>query len=85
MMGRKRNAVVGQSGGPTAVINNSLVGVNHEALQHEKIGQIYGMLRGIKGVLDEDLVDLGRESSQTLEMLCVTPSLALGTVRYKVT
>lgn len=85
MTGRKRNAVVGQSGGPTAVINNSLVGVIHEALQHEEIGQIYGMLRGIKGVLDEDLVDLGRESSQTLEMLRVTPSSALGTVRYKVT
>ena len=85
MTGRKRNAVVGQSGGPTAVINNSLVGVIHQALQHDEIGHIYGMLRGIKGVLDEDLVDLDRESSETLEMLRVTPSSALGTVRYKVT
>jgi len=85
MSGIKRNAIVGQSGGPTAVINNSLVGVIHEAVEQEGIGEIYGMLRGIKGVIDEDLVDLCRESPQTLEMLRDTPSSALGTVRYKVT
>jgi len=81
----KWNIVVGQSGGPTAVINNSLVGVVQEALRSERIGQVYGMLRGIVGVLHEDFVDLRRESPQTLELLRHTPSSALGTVRYKVT
>lgn len=85
MVARKGSVVVGQSGGPTAVINNSLVGVVHEALQHEEIGEIYGMLHGIVGVLREELVDLRRESADTLETLRNTPASALGTVRYKIT
>ena len=81
----KGNLVVGQSGGPTAVINNSLVGVIHEAMEHEEIGEIYGMLHGIAGVLNEELVDLRQETMETLETLRDTPASALGTVRYKVT
>ncbi len=81
----KGNLVVGQSGGPTAVINNSLVGVVHEALEHEKISGIYGMLHGIAGVFNEEFVDLRRETAETLERLRNTPASALGTVRRKVT
>ena len=84
-MGIRGNLLVGQSGGPTSVINNSLVGVIHEALQHEEIEGIYGMLHGIVGVFNEDFVDLRRESPETLETLRNTPSSALGTVRYKIT
>ncbi|MFP3897638.1 MAG: 6-phosphofructokinase [Anaerolineales bacterium] len=81
----KGNLVVGQSGGPTAVINNSLVGVVHEAMKYEEIHGIYGMLHGIVGILDEYFVDLRKESEETLEGLRHTPASALGTVRYRVT
>ncbi len=84
-MSKKGNLVVGQSGGPTAVINNSLVGVVHEAMAHDEIGDIYGMLHGIVGVLNEEFVDLRAEAPETLETLRNTPASALGTVRYKVT
>ncbi len=85
-MGKKKgNLVVGQSGGPTAVINNSLVGVIHEALTQRAIDGVYGMLHGIAGVIHEEFVDLRCESAETLELLRNTPASALGTVRYKVT
>jgi 6-phosphofructokinase 1 len=83
-MGIKGNLVVGQSGGPTAVINNSLVGVIQEAKERSEIGGIYGMLHGIRGVLDEEFIDLRQESEETIETLRNTPASALGTVRYKV-
>jgi len=76
--------VVGQSGGPTQVINSTLVGVIEEALQTDQITGICGSLRGITGVLDDHLVDLARESRVTLSLLRRTPGAALGTVRYKV-
>jgi len=83
-MGKKGNLVVGQSGGPTAVINSSLVGVIHEAMQHAEIGEVYGMMHGVSGVLNEEFIDLRQESPETLERLRYTPASALGTVRYKV-
>jgi 6-phosphofructokinase len=79
----KGKLVVGQSGGPTQVINNSLVGVIEEALAHQAITGIYGSVRGISGVLNEQFVDLARESRETLALLRHTPGAALGTVRYK--
>jgi 6-phosphofructokinase len=79
----KGKLVVGQSGGPTQVINNSLVGVIEEALAHDEVTGIYGSLRGIRGVLDDRFVDLARESRETLALLRQTPGAALGTVRYK--
>ena len=75
--------VVGQSGGPTQVINNTLVGVIEAALGSEQITGVYGSLRGITGVLDDRFIDLARESKETLATLRQTPGAALGTVRFK--
>lgn len=79
----KGNAIVGQSGGPTAVINASLCGVIQGALASSKIGRIFGMRWGIEGFLREELTDLGAERSDTIEALRSTPSSALGSCRYK--
>ncbi|HHV63363.1 MAG TPA: 6-phosphofructokinase [Firmicutes bacterium] len=81
----KGNLIVGQSGGPTAVINSSLVGVIREAKKHPEIDGIYGAIHGIEGVLSENLVDLRREDEITLEGIMRTPSAALGSCRHKVT
>ena len=75
--------VVGQSGGPTAVINSSLVGVVHAALDSPEVTRIVGARFGVEGILSGDLVDLGRESPETLEALRRTPAAALGSSRYK--
>ncbi|MBS3737251.1 6-phosphofructokinase, partial [Candidatus Bipolaricaulota bacterium] len=56
------NLLVAQSGGPTAVINNSLYGVIKESKKHPEITGIYGALHGIEGVLEENIVDLGKET-----------------------
>lgn len=77
------NVLVGQSGGPTAVINASVAGVVSEALNHECIEEIYGTLNGVLGILQEDLIDLAAESQQAIRGLRTTPGAALGTVRYK--
>jgi 6-phosphofructokinase 1 len=77
------NVLVGQSGGPTAVINASVAGVVAEALNHSCIEEIYGSLNGVLGILHEDLVDLASESQQTIRGLKHTPGAALGTCRYK--
>ncbi len=83
MSALRGNLVVGQSGGPTAVINASLAGVIQEALRHEAIDGIYGMRHGIEGLLREELVDLRRQSTETIERLRHTPSAALGSCRHK--
>lgn len=77
------NVLVGQSGGPTAVINASVAGVVAEALNHSCIEEIYGCLNGVLGILQEDLIDLAAESQQTIRALRHTPGAALGTCRYK--
>ena len=77
------NVLVGQSGGPTAVINASIAGVISEALNHECVEEVYGALNGVLGILNEDLVDLAAESQQTIRALRHTPGAALGTCRYK--
>lgn len=77
------NVLVGQSGGPTAVINASVAGVVAEALNHGCIEEIYGSLNGVLGILQEDLIDLASESQQTIRGLRYTPGAALGTCRYK--
>jgi 6-phosphofructokinase 1 len=77
------NVLVGQSGGPTSVINASVAGIIAEALNHECIEEIYGALNGVLGILQEDLVDLAAESQQQIRALRHTPGAALGTCRYK--
>ena len=74
---------MGQSGGPTAVINASVAGIVAEALNHECVEEIYGALNGILGILHEDLIDLASESQQQIRALRHTPGAALGTCRYK--
>ena len=79
----KGNAIIGQSGGPTAVINSSLCGVIETALRQDFITGIYGMRWGIEGFMKEDLIDLKKESPQTVAALRHTPSSALGSSRHK--
>ncbi len=77
------NVLVGQSGGPTSVINASVAGLIAEALNHECIEEIYGTLNGVLGILQEDLIDLAAESQQQIRALKYTPGAALGTCRFK--
>ena len=77
------NVLVGQSGGPTSVINASVAGIISEALNHECIEEVYGTLNGVLGLLQEDLIDLAAESQQQIRALKHTPGAALGTCRYK--
>ncbi len=77
------NAIVGQSGGPTAVINASLAGVVEAARQGKAIGRTFGMRFGIEGVLNNHLLDLSAESAATIRALRTTPSSALGSSRLK--
>lgn len=79
----KVNALVGQSGGPTSVINSSLAGVIETCLKARKIDKILGMRFGIEGVLNDTLLDLGAESRAVLKALRKTPSSALGSSRLK--
>jgi len=79
------NMLIAQSGGPTVVINQSLVGAVLEAKKHKAIKKIYGSLHGLKGILEENLCDLGKETKQNLELVAQTPSSALGSVRKKPT
>jgi 6-phosphofructokinase len=79
------NALIGQSGGPTCVINQSLVGVIEECVASSAVKNVYGAVHGIKGVLGEHLVDLGKESQETLERVAITPCAALRSVRMKPT
>jgi ATP-dependent phosphofructokinase / diphosphate-dependent phosphofructokinase len=79
----KGNLIVCQSGGPTAVINASLVGVIEEALRHEEIEGIYGAVNGILGILNRSIVDLKREDPSVIRGLLTTPSAGLGSCRYR--
>jgi 6-phosphofructokinase 1 len=79
----KANAVVGQSGGPTAVINASLVGVIEEARKHPEIKNLYGAIHAVAGIIKDEFTDLGRLSTNTLKSLAASPSSALGSSRDK--
>ena len=83
-MSSKRNIIVGQSGGPTSVINSSLAGV-YKTARERGFHKIYGMLHGIQGLLDEQYVDLATQihSDIDIELLKRTPSAFLGSCRYK--
>jgi len=83
-MAKKRNIIVGQSGGPTAVINSSLAGVFKTA-RERGFNKVFGMLHGIQGFLDEQYIDLSTQihSDMDIEILKRTPSAFLGSCRYK--
>jgi len=82
-MAGKRNAIVAQSGGPTAVINASACGVIQEAMASGQIDRVFGATNGILGVLQEDLFDITAEKPETIEALKRTPAAAIGSCRYK--
>lgn len=82
-MASKANAIVAQSGGPTAVINSSACGVIQEAVKSGKIGHVLGATNGILGVLKEELFDVSAERPETIEALKRTPAAAIGSCRYK--
>ena len=79
----KGACIVGQSGGPTSVINASVYGVIDTALKNPNITAVYGAEHGIKGVLNDRLFDMSQEDAAELELLKYTPSSALGSCRYK--
>ena len=83
-MAKKRNIIVGQSGGPTSVINSSLAGVYSNAIERG-FDKVYGMIHGIQGLLDEQYIDLSTQihSSLDIELLKRTPSAFLGSCRFK--
>ena len=76
--------IIGQSGGPTSVINASAYGVIRTALDNPAITAVYGAAHGIKGVLNDKLYDMGQEDAKELELLLNTPSSELGSCRYKI-
>ncbi|MES2322385.1 MAG: 6-phosphofructokinase [Pseudomonadota bacterium] len=75
--------LVAQGGGPTAVINQSLVGVVLEARRFASVTKVYGALHGVKGIINEDFIDLTQETTHNLEQVAATPSSALGSTRDK--
>jgi 6-phosphofructokinase 1 len=75
--------LVAQGGGPTAVINQSLVGIALEARRFHNVERVYGARHGVRGIVDEEFVDLSQETSHNLELVANTPSSALGSTRDK--
>lgn len=80
---RSGKILVAQGGGPTAVINQSLAGVVLEARRHEGVTRVYGARHGVRGIVDEQFVDLTQETSHNLELVAGTPASALGSTRDK--
>lgn len=75
--------LVAQGGGPTAVINQSMVGAVLESRKFRNVSQVYGALHGVRGIIDERFVDLTQETTHNLEQVGNTPSSALGSTRDK--
>jgi 6-phosphofructokinase 1 len=78
-----KKVLVAQGGGPTAVINQSLAGVVLEARKFRGVERVYGAHHGVRGIVNEDLLDLTQETTHNLEMVAETPSSALGSTRDK--
>lgn len=81
-----KNIVIGQSGGPTAVINSSLAGAMEYSFSREEIGTVYGMVNGIKGLLENNLLNLNEMfegKDDLIERLRLSPAMFLGSCRYK--
>jgi len=77
------NAVVGQAGGPTAVINQSLMGIIDEVQKYRHIGRLFGARHGVRGIINEEFYDLNRQPTNMLELVARTPAAALGATRDK--
>jgi len=80
---RKGNAVIGQSGGPTMVINQSLVGVIQEVQKQNHIDRLLGARHGVRGIINEDFIDIKNTPAELAERIAATPSAALGSTRDK--
>src|SRR5438105_5563696 len=83
MASAKGNAVIGQSGGPTSVINQSLIGVVQEVKKSGHIDKLLGARHGVRGVIDEKFISLKELNDELLERIAVTPAAALGSTRDK--
>jgi 6-phosphofructokinase 1 len=79
----KGNCIIGQSGGPTSVINSSLAGVVKAIRKSEKFGTLYGMRYGIEGFMNESLINLSEQRKNLIRRLRSTPGSALGSSRHK--
>ena len=79
------NMLIAQSGGPSMVINQSLIGAVLAARKERRIGKILGAVHGIDGILKEEFIDFRKEKVSTLRLVAATPSSALGSVRHKAT
>ena len=77
------NILVAQGGGPTAVINQSLVGIVLEARKYASVEHVYGAMHGVTGIVNEDFLDLSQETVENLELVAQTPCSALGSTRDK--
>ncbi len=78
-----KSIIIGQSGGPTTVINASLQGIIEAALSNPNIEHIYGALNGIEGILNKNIIDFRNEDLDNIQLLKNTPSSILGSVRFK--
>jgi 6-phosphofructokinase 1 len=83
MSSAQGNAVIGQSGGPTSVINQSLVGVVQELRKTGHIEKVLGARHGVKGIVNNDFIPLDSASEELLERIALTPAAALGSTRDK--
>jgi 6-phosphofructokinase len=75
--------LIAQGGGPTAVINQSMVGAVQESRKFNNLELVYGAFHGVRGIVDEEFLDLTQETTHNLEMVASTPSSALGSTRDK--
>ena len=82
-MSSQGNAVIGQSGGPTSVINQSLVGVVQELRKSKHIDKLLGARHGVRGIINNDFIPLDKASDDLLERIAKTPAAALGSTRDK--
>jgi 6-phosphofructokinase 1 len=75
--------LVAQGGGPTAVINQSLVGIVLESRKYKSVEKVYGALHGVAGIINEEFINLSQETTENLELVAQTPCSALGSTRDK--
>lgn len=80
---KKGACIIGQSGGPTAVINSSLLGIVEKSIEENAFTAVYGALNGIDGIINERIINFDQYTKEELQLLKTTPSSVLGSVRYK--